>query len=81
MIRFVSIGLLIAVGATRAAAADFPCEKFQKADNGTWAAKQPVEIFGPNGRLDFVPGETYKQGDTKAGLDIAKLLEANCSKK
>lgn len=74
------LALALAAGAGPASAA-FQCDKFQKNPDGTWAAKEPVEIFGPNGRLDFVPGETYREGQPKAGLDIAKLLAANCDKK
>ena len=81
MIRFALIGLFITVGLGQAAATDFPCAKFDKSADGSWAAKEPVEIFGPNGRLDFTPGETYRQGDQKAGFDIAKLLDANCAKR
>ena len=74
------IALALAAGGGPAAAA-FQCEKFQKNADGSWAAKEPVEIFGPNGRLDFTPGETYREGQPKAGLDMAKLLAANCDKK
>ena len=81
MIRYPLIGLCLLAGLGQAAAADFPCPKFEKNPDGTWAAKEPVEIFGPNGRLDFTPGETYRVGEPKAGLDMAKLLEANCAKK
>ena len=81
MIRFALIALVLATGVTRASAAGFPCDKFQKKDDGTWAAKEPVEIFGPNGRLDFTPGETYREGQPRQGLDVAKLLDANCAKK
>ena len=35
----------------------------------------------PRGRIDFTPDEVYKQGQEKMGLDLAKLLDANCSKK
>jgi len=81
MIRFALIAAGLAAGVSSAAAAGFPCEKFQKNEDATWAAKEPVEIFGPNGRLDFTPGETYRKGEPRAGLDIATLLEANCAKK
>ena len=74
------VALALAASAGTAAAA-FQCEKFQKNPDGSWAAKEPVEIFGPNGRLDFTPGETYREGQTKQGLDMAKLLAANCDKK
>ena len=74
------VALAFAAGVGPAAAA-FHCEKIDKNPDGTWAAKEPVEIFGPNGRLDFTPGETYREGQTKAGFDMAKLLAANCDKK
>ena len=81
MIRFTLLAAALAAGLCSAAAADFPCDKFQKNGDATWSAKEPVEIFGPNGRLDFTPGEIYRQGEPRAGLDIARLLEANCVKK
>ena len=65
----------------RPAAAAFQCEKFEKNADGTWVAKEPVQILGPSGRLDFTPGETYREGQTKQGFDMAKLLAANCDKK
>ena len=42
---------------------------------------QALEIRGPRGRIDFTPDETYKVGQEKMGLDLAKLLDANCEKK
>lgn len=61
--------------------AGFDCGKWQKNADGSWSAKEPVEIGGRAGRLDYMPGEEYKEGQTKNGLDIAKLLNANCTKK
>lgn len=81
MTRFALAALLLAASAAPAFAGGFPCEKFGKNPDGTWGAKEPVQIFGPNGRLDFTPGEIYKKGETKAGLDTAQLLDANCEKK
>ena len=69
------------LGLASAQAGGFDCGKFQKNDDGSWHALQAVEIFGPNGRLDFTPDETYRVGQPKAGLDMAKLLDANCAKK
>ena len=66
---------------TASAQAAFDCGKWQKNDDGSWNAKEPVEIGGNAGRLDYVPGEAYKEGQSKNGLDIAKLLNANCTKK
>ena len=81
MTRAALMLLILMTGLAGAHAAGFQCDKFQKDGDGAWHALEPVEIFGPNGRLDFTPGETYKTGETKQGLDIAKLLEANCAKK
>ena len=81
MIRFAVIAIGLVAGVTSAAAGGFQCDRFQKNPDGTWEAKEPVEIFGPNGRLDFTPGETYREGQTMQGLDIVKLLAANCDKK
>ena len=62
-------------------AAGFDCSKFEKNADGSWRVVQALEIYGPNGRIDFTPNETYAEGQQKNGLDMAKLLDANCSKK
>ena len=62
-------------------AAGFDCSKWTKNSDGTWSAKEPVEIGGAAGRLDYTPGEIYKEGESKNGLDIVKLLNANCAAK
>lgn len=61
-------------------AAGFDCSKWEKNADGSWSAKEAVEIGGNAGRLDYVPGEKYKEGQSRNGLDIAKLLNANCEK-
>ena len=71
--------MLSCAGAISAQAA-FDCSKWQKNDDKSWSAKEPVQIGGRAGRLDYVPGESYREGQSKNGLDIAKLLNANCSK-
>lgn len=70
---------LSALGAA-SAQAGFDCSKWQHNEDKSWSAKEPVEIGGRAGRLDYVPGETYRVGEQKNGLDIAKLLDANCAK-
>ncbi len=67
--------------AAQAQAAGFDCSKFQKNEDGSWRVVQALEIYGPNGRIDFTPNETYALGQQKQGLDMAKLLDANCAKK
>lgn len=81
MIRTASIAFSMLLGIASAWGAGFDCGKFQKNGDGTWRAVQAVEIYGPRGRIDFTPDETYKVGQEKMGLDIAKLLDANCAKK
>ncbi len=81
MIRGICVGVSLLVGLTAAQAAGFDCTRFQKNPDGTWRANQATEIYGPRGRIDFTPGEVYKIGQDKLGLDIAKLLDANCDKK
>ena len=81
MIRVLGMALALFVGMACAQAAGFDCSRFQKNPDGSWHANQATEIYGPRGRIDFTPGETYKVGQDKLGLDIAKLLDANCDKK
>lgn len=79
MTRLILTAALLCAGAASAQAA-FDCSKWQHNDDKSWSAKEPVEIGGRAGRLDFVPGEIYREGESKNGLDIAKLLDANCTK-
>lgn len=71
--------LILAAGS--AEAAGFDCGNFEKNSDGTWHVLRPLQIRGPRGRIDFTPDETYKEGEEKMGLDMAKLLKMNCDKK
>lgn len=71
--------LLVSLGTAQAAG--FDCSKFTRNNDGTWQVVQALEIKGPRGRIDFTPNETYKEGQEKMGLDLAKLLNANCARK
>lgn len=81
MIRWVCVAAALFVATGGARAAGFDCARFQKNPDGSWHANQATEIYGPRGRIDFTPGETYRVGQDKLGLDMAKLLDANCDKK
>ena len=80
IVRSALVGALVLGAIASAQAAGFDCSRFKKNDDGTWGAVQATEIGGPTGRIDFTPGEIYKAGETRKGLDIAKLLDANCAK-
>ena len=79
-VRAALVGVTVLGLAASAQAAGFDCSRFKKNDDGTWGAVQATEIGGPTGRIDFTPGEVYKAGESRKGLDIVKLLDANCSK-
>ncbi len=81
LITLAVIAGLSSAHVSSAQAAGFDCSRFQKNDDGTWGAVQATEIGGPGGRVDFTPGEVYRLGQERKGLDIAKLLNANCDKK
>ncbi len=81
MVRLASIAFAAITIASSAHAAGFDCSKFIHNDDGTWRVVQALEIRGPHGRIDFTPNETYTEGNEKMGLDLAKLLNANCAKK
>ena len=81
MMRLVTTAFALFGAIASAQAAGFDCTRFSKNPDGSWHANQPTEIYGPRGRIDFTPGESYKVGQDKLGLDIAKLLDANCDKK
>lgn len=73
--------LFVFATVTGAAAAGFDCSKFVHNDDGSWRVVQALQIRGPHGRIDYTPDEVYREGTEKMGLDIAKLLNANCAKK
>ena len=77
-----SLAFAIAFAGLGAASAQagFDCSKWQHNEDKSWSAKEPVEIGGRAGRIDYMPGEAYRVGESKNGLDIAKLLDANCAK-
>lgn len=79
--RYTLAALTIVATLGGAQAAGFDCTKFEHQPDGSWKVVQAIEIRGPRGRIDFTPDETYKAGQEKMGLDLAKLLDANCSKK
>ena len=74
-----TVFVVAAFGAAHAAG--FDCGKFEHQPDGSWKVVQALEIRGPHGRIDFTPDEVYKEGQEKMGLDLAKLLDANCLKK
>ncbi len=73
--------LLVLASLSASRAAGFDCSKFEHQGDGSWKVVQALEIRGPHGRIDFTPDEVYKEGQEKMGLDLARLLDANCSKK
>ncbi len=79
--RLIFATLTVAAALSSAQAAGFDCSKFEHQSDGSWKVVQALEIRGPRGRIDFTPDETYKVGQEKMGLDLAKLLDANCEKK
>lgn len=79
--RFVLATFFVAAALGGAQAAGFDCSKFEHNPDGSWKVVQALEIRGPRGRIDFTPDEVYKEGQEKMGLDLAKLLDANCLKK
>ncbi len=72
--------LTLAAVLGQAHAAGFECNKFEHQSDGSWKVVEPLEIRGPHGRIDFTPDEVYREGQEKMGLDLAKLLDANCKK-
>ena len=73
------VGAIVSL-AGPARAAGFDCSKFARNEDGSWRVVQALEIRGPHGRIDFTPNETYTEGHERQGLDLAKLLNANCPK-
>ncbi len=76
--RVILTTLIVIAALDSAQAASFDCSKFEHQSDGSWKVIQALEIRGPRGRIDFTPDEIYKEGQDKMGLDLAKLLDANC---
>jgi hypothetical protein len=81
MVRVLLVSLIALCPALSAQAGGFDCSRFQRNDDGSWRVLEALQIRGPHGRIDYTPDETYREGSEKMGLDIAKLLNANCVKK
>lgn len=79
--RFPLVAMFTLATLSVSQAAGFDCSKFEHQPDGSWKVVQALEIRGPHGRVDFTPDEVYKEGQEKLGLDLAKLLDANCAKK
>lgn len=79
--RATLVVLTFVAALSQAQAAGFECNKFEHQPDGSWKVIEPLEIRGPHGRIDFTPDEVYREGQEKMGLDLAKLLDANCVKK
>ena len=85
LVRAVLLGLIGCVGFAGAARSqqptgqqEFDCSRFVRNPDGTWAAKQPLELIGQNGRLRVPTGLPLKRGQEFAGLDIAAQLDQQC---
>ena len=46
-----------------------------------WTCVTSGEFNGPNGRIQVVPGSTFKKGTSFMGIDLANLLEDEYQKK
>ena len=48
---------------------------FVRDQRGVWECVSPVEINGPNGRMQVAPGTRFARGTTFMGVDIAEWLD------
>jgi len=56
-----------------------PCDAFRKNPDGSWACIKPVTIRGPAGEIKISPGLTFRKGVYFMGIDLATLLDQQCS--
>ena len=58
---------------------EVPCDAFQKNSDGSWTTVKPVTISSPMGEVKLNIGQTFRKGVQFMGLDLASLLDENCS--
>ncbi len=57
-----------------------PCDAFKKNPDGSWSSIKPVTISGPTGgSIKIGSGITFRKGVQFMGVDLAALLDANCT--
>jgi hypothetical protein len=50
-------------------------QAFERNPDGSWTCQAHVTLYGPQGRIQIVPGNTFSAGTLVMGVDVAQLLE------
>ena len=48
---------------------------FARDDSGAWTCLHPVELEGPNGRIEVTAGSRFAPGTAFMGIDLARWLD------
>jgi hypothetical protein len=54
---------------------DYYFTSFRREKDGIWICVEPVTIRHPAGRMEVVPGSSFKKGTVYMGVDVAALLD------
>jgi hypothetical protein len=54
-------------------------QAFRKNPDGSWTSVQITDIDTPVGAIRIGPGMTFRKGRTICGIDVATLLDQNCT--
>ena len=57
------------------------CQAFRKNSDGSWTSAQITDVQTPTGAIRIGPGMTFRKGGTICGIDVATLLDQNCTNK
>ena len=55
------------------------CQAFSKKSDGSWTSVQTTDVYTPTGAIRIGPGMTFRKGRTLCGIDVATLLDQNCT--
>ena len=55
------------------------CKAFYKNSDGSWTSVQVADINTPTGAIRISPGMIFRKGRTLCGVDVATLLDQNCT--
>lgn len=55
------------------------CQAFRKNSDGSWTCVQTTAVSAPIGAILIGPDMTFRKGKTLCGIDIAILLDQNCT--
>lgn len=55
------------------------CKAFRKNPDGSWTSVQVTDVYSGIGAIRICSDMTFKKGRTLCGIDIATVLDENCT--